>query len=249
MLLFRPYFESTENTKEPYLDWIKYIFKQPDASGRLARCDLPVADFDFDVAQRAGVKRRAADALPELPTKGDESIDLDDDVLVCNSNNTQVTNGETLFGPVCTECDAERDVIADKHDEDCTELEEKSVGAVQPSELQTARDKVPTLVELSFENLKDAYCCKETTGVELSSSRFHIVHSSLLHPISNIDSCLYERVPVTLREPIFHAKHISRICSHSAERRMYGTMHENFFFLAHGQGSLSDGKKMCKMRA
>lgn len=53
-----------------------------DALGRLARQCLRFQNFEFDVAHRAGFEHRAAEALLQLPTDGEDTTDFIDELPV-----------------------------------------------------------------------------------------------------------------------------------------------------------------------
>lgn len=50
-----------------------------DSSSRLARMQLLLSEFSFDVIHRAGIKHRAADALSRLVTKQSDTTPFEDD--------------------------------------------------------------------------------------------------------------------------------------------------------------------------
>lgn len=84
VLLPRLYLESTRYTITTSHDSLNWISILSDASGRLARCRLPLFKLDFYFVNRAGVKHQVAYALLILRTDGDKKTHLDDDLSVCN---------------------------------------------------------------------------------------------------------------------------------------------------------------------
>lgn len=102
-------------------DSIKWILNLSDANGGLAQWRLWFSKLDFDKVSRAGGKQQAADTMSGLRTAGEKRIDLDDDLLVCNIKNTQVTDEETPYAHVCTECDVKKEMDKSKSNEEPAE--------------------------------------------------------------------------------------------------------------------------------
>lgn len=75
------------------------------ASGRLARLHLRLSEFHFDVVLRAGVTHQAADAMSRFCTDCVETTNLDDNLSVCNVENTLAPGEEINYVHACTECD------------------------------------------------------------------------------------------------------------------------------------------------
>ncbi len=59
---------------------LKWAFFLWNAEGRLAKWRLRLAEFDFDVVYRPGVKHKVPEALSRIETTGGESGPLDDSI-------------------------------------------------------------------------------------------------------------------------------------------------------------------------
>lgn len=79
-LLLRPYLEGYPFTTPTEHDSIKSILILSDRSGRLAWRRLCLSEFSFNVAHRAGIKRRAPDALSKLSVNGAHTTPLEDNL-------------------------------------------------------------------------------------------------------------------------------------------------------------------------
>lgn len=58
---------------------------------------------------------------------GEETIDIDEDLIIGNIKNIQVTDEETSAVHVCTECGVAKDLITGKPDKDLSVIETKEL--------------------------------------------------------------------------------------------------------------------------
>lgn len=140
-----PYLENQRFTIRQYHDSLKWIPDLSDACRRLARWRLQLFELEFDVALRSGSLHQAAGAPWGLRTDGEETNDIDDNPLLYNVENTQVTEDEIPYVYDCMDCDVVTKPVMSKPDEDTIEIEETRVSMVQPTQRQFSREKVLTI--------------------------------------------------------------------------------------------------------
>lgn len=100
----------------------------------------------------------------------------DDSQPVCSVETIQLTNDERNNVHFCSECDVETDSIANKPDKSTSKKGETRVNAVQTTERQTTKCKVPTVEEFIVQPTTEAYC-REATQVGMSGSELHVDYS------------------------------------------------------------------------
>jgi RNase H-like domain found in reverse transcriptase/Reverse transcriptase (RNA-dependent DNA polymerase)/Retroviral aspartyl protease len=74
ILLLRPYLEGTSFTVRSDQVALKWLLSFKDPSGRLARWRLRLAEFDFTIQYRPGIKNNLADGCSRLKSKGSDKI-------------------------------------------------------------------------------------------------------------------------------------------------------------------------------
>lgn len=112
--LHRPYLMETLVTVRTYDDSLKWPLKMSIESEERARWHLRSPELGIDVVIRASLKHQAADALSTLRTDGVEAANIDDELPVCNMQNTQRTCDDTHHVQKCTECNVENKLITDR---------------------------------------------------------------------------------------------------------------------------------------
>ncbi len=80
ILHLRPYLERTRFTVRTDHHALKWALFVSNAEGRLAKWRLRLAEFDFDVIYRPGIKHQVFDALSRIETTGGECSILEDSV-------------------------------------------------------------------------------------------------------------------------------------------------------------------------
>jgi len=78
--ILRPYIEGLKFHVRTDHEALRWLMTLTDASGRLLRWRLRVAEFDFTVAYRPGRVHQVPDALSRLETEFDDGHPVDDDV-------------------------------------------------------------------------------------------------------------------------------------------------------------------------
>lgn len=76
----RTYLECVRFTVRTDDESIKWLLAMSDAEGTLARCNLRLQEFDFDVVYCPGIVSCAADALSRLDSDATKPTELDDDI-------------------------------------------------------------------------------------------------------------------------------------------------------------------------
>lgn len=117
----------------------------------------------YEVVHAGGEKHQAADVSSRLHTGSKETTYLDEDLSVCNVENTQVPNEETPYMHICTECDVAKEPIEGKPDKERTKNGAFRIITEQPTEHLTKIDEVPTIEDFNVEKTKYAFCFYSTT--------------------------------------------------------------------------------------
>lgn len=160
-LLLQTYVEDTRSTIRTDQDTPQWmILNMSDASIRLAWWRVLIYKLYFNVVQRTGVKLQAADSRSRLRSDGGETTDLVDGWLVCNVDNTQVTDDEILYLHVCTECNAVADLITGRPKEKHTEKGDLSDSTVQPTKRRSREREATNYTRVHSGTDKNAYCCE-----------------------------------------------------------------------------------------
>lgn len=81
MVQERPYLKGTRFTISTDHNAFRWLVKMSDASSRLARWTLCMAEFDYEVTCRPSLKHYAADAFSRILTNGTDLTSLHDEIL------------------------------------------------------------------------------------------------------------------------------------------------------------------------
>ena len=214
ILMLRPYIEGTRFTVRTDHDSLRWLLNLADASGRLARWRLRLAEYEYDVVHRPGIKHQAPDALSRLPTKGTDQSPLDDDIpcFIADSASRKEDSYEEEY---------EGDFDGDY--------------ALTADEVRTLREIAETVEPISVEELireqaADAYCQSLLTEVTTDNSQFVIDHHGLICRRSNLDGALQRVVPVSLRERVLYLSHYQLLAGHPGGYKMYATLRREYYW-------------------
>ena len=76
----RPYLQGVRFTVYSDQASLRWLMTIAEPSGRLIRWHLKLAEFDFEVLYKRGYINTQADALSRLPTAGETTVDVDDEI-------------------------------------------------------------------------------------------------------------------------------------------------------------------------
>lgn len=80
--IFRPYLEEFRITIQTDCERLQWILTMKEATGKLARWQLRLSQFEFDITHRANVKHQATDAPSEINIKGKDRTPSNDEDAV-----------------------------------------------------------------------------------------------------------------------------------------------------------------------
>ena len=209
ILILRPYLEGTNFTVRTDHDSLRWLLNITDVSGRLARWRLRLAEFDYSVVNRPGVKHQAPDALSRLLTSGDDQSPLDDDIP-CFITDTD-SNEEEL----------------DHRMEDDYSLTEEEVLALR--EVAQAVEPIST-PEFLQEQAKDSYCKSLLPETTVDASHFITDQFGIICRKSTLDGALQRVVPESLRERVLYLSHYPILAGHPGGYKLYATLRRDYYW-------------------
>ena len=227
-LTLRPYLEGQRFTLRTDHDSLRWIMNLSDASGRLQRWRLRLADFEYDVVHRAGIKHQAADALSRMPTDGSDQTPLDDAIPTLAVEASHTERSETQPDP--QEFVEENDYLdgcpASEHDfgeiaglPDVLALNDKSE---PPGEI--------TITSLREAQQNDKFCQHVRSSLDLPDSPFGVTHEDILVRRSPLDGSLQKVVPFSLIPIILYHAHYPVHAGHPGGTRMYETIRREYYW-------------------
>ena len=209
IMLLRPYLYGTTFTLRTDHDALKWLLNMDSATGQLARWRLRLAEFDYSVEFRPGIKNQAPDALSRLPTDGTDKTPLKDDIPVLAINITK---------------DQERS-IEDMCDD---ELDQENFAQHPPPEPQND-DPIERETFIN-EQRNDVECNQYANFVGLPGSQFVYDREGYLSRVSKVDGALQRVVPRSLRIRLLYLAHYPRLQGHPGARRMYDSLRQDFYW-------------------
>lgn len=108
--LLCPYLECTLFIIHANQDLLRWALILSNASGALARWCVRLSELNCDIAHRACVQHKAANALSRLSTDGEGKTSVEDYLSVCSVKKTQVTGDDLRYVHFCTRRDARSDL-------------------------------------------------------------------------------------------------------------------------------------------
>ncbi len=216
ILHLRPYLERTRFTVRTDHHALKWALFLSNAEGRLSKWRLRLAEFDFDVVYRPGVKHQVPDALSRIETTGGESGPLEDSIPCPESLPEEDAN-----------CDPGQNLLIEDENWDltacpsgeCLSLVDSHLGAEPIS-------KEEWLVEQSYDSL----CQTLRNNAERTpSSGFLIREDGLLVRKAILDGRHQIVVPKSLRDRILSLSHNPDVSGHPGSKRMYLTMRQEYY--------------------
>jgi hypothetical protein len=171
----------------------------------LARWRLRLAEFEFTVKYRPGIKNSLADGCSRVTSEGGDKLPCDDDIPTF------------LLEEEISDEDLPEHVFMTK--------ERKSASVAIPSTI--------TLKELLKAQKEDPDCQAWAKDSRLRSSKFFIegtLGEALLYRLHEPDGSRKIAVPLTLRSRLLHLSHYPVVAGHPGSRRMQTTMIKKYYW-------------------
>jgi len=204
--LLRPYLEGTRFTIRTDHNALTWILSITPSEGRLARWRLRLAEFDFDIQYRPGVKNLVPDSLSRIETTGVDTCVLDEEIPTFTVYDG-FENPESEMYPDAW------DIVP------CY---------LSPDEL------VPepiTVEEWLHEQSLDSLCQNLQAEAESGKrTRFRMNEQGVLireHPSNNNQQIV---VPERLRPRVLMLHHHPVVAGHPGVRRMYDTLRQGYYW-------------------
>jgi len=206
--LLRPYLEGNHFTVRTDHNSLTWILSITPSEGRLARWRLRLAEFDFEVQYRPGVKNVVPDSLSRLETTGDDKTSLDEDI-------------PTLLAHDETSEDELRDMYPPEWD---------TINLC----LVAIEDLIPepiTVEEWLSEQGADSLCQQLQQEVDQGTNpRFRLNPQGILVRVLPTQTATQVVVPETLRPRILMSYHQATVAGHPGVRRMYDTLRQGVYW-------------------
>jgi len=203
ILQLRPYLERVRFTVRSDQVALRWLLSLKDPSGRLARWRLRLAEFDFTIQYRPGVKNSIADGCSRVRSSGSDTLPCDDSIPC---------------------------YIADESDDeyDGTPPELDCLPPAQPQ----ASSPV-TLEELHKAQQEDADCREWLEfSKQKDSPFFTVMHNRLqiLYRRAALDGQRQICVPTSLRPRVLYLTHYPPTAGHPGGRKMYQTLRRTYYW-------------------
>jgi len=236
VLALRPYLEGVRFTLRTDHSALRWILNLSDASGRLMRWRLRLADFDYEVKHRAGIKHQAADTLSRIRTNGEDTSDLDDAIptlLVSDPRDVTDVFDEQLDEPIMWE-------VKNGNGEHFLLLEQDHASPAQPSVpretfIFATNDLSERPGELDIDTLREAQerdklCAFLRTQRHFEGYLYALDHNDVLVRRSPLDGRLQKVVPRTLVPTVLRLAHDPVHAGHPGGTRMYAAVRETYYW-------------------
>lgn len=218
----RPYLEGARFIVRCDHAALRSIFTGSNASGRITRWRLRLAEFDYELQHKPGRFHHVPDALSRLPTEGRDETPLDVEVpvlAVTRSKGDPQKKGapkgkETLQGDLPPEGAGSSSAMA-------LDPETPLGRRVQPLALEV----------LLKEQDQDPYCkrSRELINQGHPTVLFDDEHGVLCRR-APLDGSVQRVIPEKLHEELLRREHESPLAGHPGASRMYQTMRRRYYW-------------------
>ncbi|CDF38306.1 unnamed protein product [Chondrus crispus] len=212
ILTLRPYLYGSAFNLRTDHEAVRWVLNLADSSGRLARWRLRLAEYNYEVQYRPGVKHQLADGVSRLRTDGGDTTPVDDEVS-CFVVQSQ-EGSASLLGKV------HWDLTQDRPDG-------FYVLAVTPEERDVSSISVANFLR---EQADDAFCRAAADTVGEPNSKFDVDRYGFLVRKSPLDGTLQRVVPNRLRPRVLYLAHHPRLAGHPGGTRMYYTLRREYYW-------------------
>jgi len=206
ILLLRPYLAGQRFTVRTDQVALKWLLSLKDPSGRLARWRLRLAEFDFEIQYRPGIKNSLADGCSRLPSDGSDETPCDDAVPCFFAND-------------------DSDDESDYNDDDASPCLILDTESVLPKPI--------TMQELADAQKSDEECKRWRELVGNQGSPFILENREgvdVLCRMSKLDSRIQLCIPSSLRSRVLKMEHYIPMAGHPGSRKMYTTLRRNYYW-------------------
>ena len=212
VLHLRPYLEGRRFTVRTDHNALQWALVNSNAEGRLARWRIQLAEYDFDIQYRPGIKHQVPDALSRVRTAGGDTSSIEEEIPCF------------MASPLGSQ-DGDQEV---DEDEMLPEGDWPNY-AILPADWA---EPIP-LEEWISEQSSDGFCKQVRTRMDedpMSSNTFQVDHQGILVRKAGLDASQQVVVPETLRPRLLTNCHYSATAGHPGGRRMYDTMRRRYYW-------------------
>ena len=218
ILTLRPYLHGVQFTIRTDHEPLKWLLNLMDASGRLARWRLRLAEYDFNVEYRPGRVNNLADGMSRLPTEGETKTSIDEEIpcFVVLETTLEETDPISPMGLAGLFYDPDDQFV------ECPEV-------LALVDNDAPADPIP-IEEFLEEQSKDPFCKAKAETVGEANSNFDYDRYGFLVRRSPLDGALQRVVPKSLQARVLHAAHYPRLAGHPGGTRMYLTLRRDYYW-------------------
>ena len=212
ILTLRPYLYGSAINLRTDHEALRWVLNLADSSGRLARWRLRLAEYDYELKYRPGIKHQLADGVSRLRTDGGDTEPVDDEVSCFV---VQYDEGsEALLDKVHWD-------LPQDHPSGCRTL------SITPEERDPAYISVE---EFPRSQAEDAFCHFAAETVGTPNSKFYIDRYGFLVRKSPLGGTQKRVVPTRFRPRVLYLAHHPRLSGHPGAMRMYYTLQMEYYW-------------------
>ena len=217
LALRRYLYGSPFNLRTDY-EALRWVLNLADSSGRLASWRLRLAEYDYDVQYRPGVKQRLADGVSSLRTDEGETAAVDDEVSCFV---VQVLIQEPDVGPVDIDWapPTERSIKNAR--------ERPQALAVTPEQTDVSSLSVEEFIQAQA---ADEFCIRAARTVGEPGSKYEVDRYGFLVWKSPLDGTLQRVVRKRVRAKGLYLAHLPRLAGHPGGTRMSYTLRREYYW-------------------